>query len=141
MARGLALLLLLLLVPGLAAGQESDAGGVPLPVILKGKGEACVAETTYMRRYHMTELDHQRDETTHRGVRTRTFSLKECVACHARPAATGGYVSVNDPGQFCRSSHDYAAVKIDCFDCHASRPDGDQARQAAAGSGQGSGLQ
>ena len=140
MFRGLAILFLLL-APALAAGQESDAGRVPLPVIQKGKGEACVADTDYMRRNHMNELGHQRDETMHRGIRTKRFSLKECVACHAKPAATGGYVSVNDPGQFCRSCHDYAAVRIDCFDCHAARPGGDQAKRVAAGAHQGSGQQ
>ena len=122
MSRRLVLALLLVLAPAAAAAQDSAAGRVPLPTIVKGKGEACVADTAYMRRNHMTELDHQRDETMHRGVRTRKFSLKECVACHATPADTGGYVSVNAPGQFCRSCHDYAAVTIDCFQCHAARP-------------------
>jgi predicted CXXCH cytochrome family protein len=136
MVRRLAFLLLLL-APGLAAGQESDAGRVPLPVILKGKGEACVAKTAYMRRNHMNELGHQRDETTRRGIRTKRFSLKECVTCHARPATRGGYLSVNDPGQFCRSCHDYAAVRIDCFDCHAARPEGGQNRRATAEPEQG----
>ena len=122
MGRRFVLALLLLLAPAAAAAQDGEAGRVPLPTIVKGKGEACVADTDYMRRYHMTELDHQRDETMHRGVRTRKFSLKECVACHATPAPTGGYVSINAPGQFCRSCHDYAAVTIDCFQCHAARP-------------------
>lgn len=122
MGRRFVFALLLLLAPAAAAAQDSDTGRVPLPTIVKGKGEACVADTAYMRRNHMTELDHQRDETMHRGVRTRRFSLKECVACHATPATAGGYVSVNAPGQFCRSCHDYAAVTIDCFQCHAARP-------------------
>lgn len=137
MLRGLAILLLLL-APALAAGQEGDPGRVPLPVIQKAKGEACVADTDYMRRNHMNALRHQRDETMHRGIRTKRFSLKECVACHAKPAPTGGYVAVNAPGQFCRSCHDYAAVRIDCFECHAARPADGQAKQAAAGALQGS---
>ena len=132
MGRRLVLALLLFLAPAAAAAQDSAAGRVPLPTIVKGKGEACVADTAYMRRNHMTELDHQRDETMHRGVRTRKFSLKECVACHAVPASTGGYVSVNAPGQFCRSYHDYAAVTIDCFQCHAARPGEEASKRAGA---------
>ena len=77
MGRRLVLALLLFLAPAAAAAQDSAAGRVPLPTIVKGKGDACVADTAYMRRNHMTELDHQRDETMHRGVRTRKFSLKD----------------------------------------------------------------
>jgi hypothetical protein len=125
----LVLVLLLLLAPAAAPAEE---GRVPLPTILEGKGEACVADTDYMRRNHMTELDHQRDETMHRGVRTKRFSLKECVACHAKPAPSGGYLSVNAPGQFCRSCHDYTAVTIDCFQCHAAKPGEKDVKSAGA---------
>jgi len=31
-------------------------------------------------------------------------------------------VTVDDPQHFCRTCHDYAAVRPDCFQCHASRP-------------------
>jgi hypothetical protein len=126
----LALALFLVFAPAGLAAQDGAAGGVPLPSIVKGKGEACVADTDYMRRNHMAELDHQRDETMRRGVRTKKFSLNECVACHATPAPTGGYVSVNAPGQFCRSCHDYAAITIDCFQCHAARPGEKEAKRA-----------
>lgn len=124
--RILVLIVAVLLLPPLAAAQ--DAGGVPAPQIAKGKGEQCVAETDYMRRFHMKELSHQRDETMHDGIRTKRFSLKECVACHATTDADGKTVSVNAPGQFCASCHEYAAVQIDCFQCHATKPgDGRQA--------------
>ena len=26
------------------------------------------------------------------------------------------------PGDFCLSCHSYAAVKIDCFECHSGKP-------------------
>jgi hypothetical protein len=124
--RTLVLLLALLLAPAAAAAQDGRAAG---PVIPKGKGEQCVAETEYMRRFHMTELDHQRDDTMQRGVRTKRFSLKECVACHATTDSAGRPVSINAPGQFCATCHAYAAVTIDCFQCHATKPEsGDQAR-------------
>ena len=124
--RMFALLLVLLFAPVAAEAQDSGAAG---PVIIKGKGDQCVADIDYMRRFHMTELKHQRDETMQRGVRTKKFSLKECVACHAAKDPEGKPVSINAPGQFCASCHEYAAVTIDCFQCHAAKPeDGRQAR-------------
>jgi hypothetical protein len=128
--RALVLLLVLLIVPAAAGAQDGRVSG---PLIPKGKGEQCVAETDYMRRFHMTELTHQRDETMQRGVRAKRFSLKECVACHASTGTDGRPVSINAPGEFCASCHAYTAVTIDCFQCHASRPEtGGQARLPAA---------
>ncbi|MEN8196429.1 MAG: Hdr-like menaquinol oxidoreductase cytochrome c subunit [Pseudomonadota bacterium] len=119
--RVLVFLLAMMFLPSLAAAQE--AGGVPSPAITKGKGDQCVADTDYMRRYHMKELSHQRDETMQQGVRTKKFSLKECVACHATTDDGGQPVSINAPGEFCASCHEYAAVKVDCFQCHATKPE------------------
>ncbi|HJW11201.1 MAG TPA: hypothetical protein VJ598_05430 [Albitalea sp.] len=82
-------------------------------------GTKCVADPDFMRRNHMTLLKHQRDDTVHAGVRGAPFSLKDCVGCHASKAS--GSVAAA-PGDFCSSCHAYAAVKIDCFECHASRP-------------------
>jgi predicted CXXCH cytochrome family protein len=110
----------------LAAAAEpaaTGAGRTPIPVPAKGKGDKCVAPTEWMRRNHMAALMHKRDETMHEGVRTPRFSLKECVSCHAVNGADGKPVTVSDPKHFCRSCHDYAAVSIDCFGCHASRPE------------------
>ena len=88
----------------------------------KGKGEHCVADTAFMRRYHMTMLKHQRDETVREGVRGKAFGLGACVNCHEVKGADGRAVSYDNPKHFCRSCHDYAAVSIDCFGCHASKP-------------------
>ena len=124
--RAIALLLVLLLVPAVAAAQESR---VPGPEITRGKGDKCVADTAYMRRFHMNELTHQRDDTVQRGVRGKKFSLRECVACHATTGNDGKPVSIDAPGEFCAGCHEYAAVSIDCFQCHATRPEqGKQAR-------------
>jgi predicted CXXCH cytochrome family protein len=97
--------------------------GVPQPDIPRGQGESCVADTDFMRRNHMTMLKHQRDETVLEGMRGKQYSLKECVSCHAVQGSDAMPVTVSSPQHFCRSCHDYAAVKIDCFQCHASRPD------------------
>ena len=92
----------------------------PKPVIEKAvKGDQCVEPTEYMRRNHMKLLTHQRDETVHEGVRTKKYSLKECINCHASQQ-TGSVTAAKD--NFCVSCHSYAAVKIDCFDCHSSKP-------------------
>ena len=105
-----------------AAAETGKSGRVPVPAPARGKGDSCVADTDFMRRNHMTMLDHQRDDTVHEGLRAKRFSLKECISCHAVNGSDGVPVTVDDPKHFCRSCHDYAAVQIDCFQCHASRP-------------------
>jgi predicted CXXCH cytochrome family protein len=109
----------------MAAGgveEQPAASRTPLPAPAKGKGESCVAPVEWMRRNHMTALMLQRDKTVHDGERGAKFSLKGCVECHAVKGEDGRAVSVSDPRHFCRSCHDYAAVHIDCFECHASQP-------------------
>lgn len=120
MRRRLALCLVLgLFTAPASAAAESDS---LMPEIARGEGEQCVADTDLMRREHMKLLSHQRDETTRHGIRTKQFSLKECISCHAVAGPEGLPVSAASPRHFCRACHDYAAVKIDCFECHASRP-------------------
>ncbi|MGD9785017.1 MAG: cytochrome c3 family protein [Hyphomicrobiaceae bacterium] len=109
-----------LVAVAMAALAPAASAGPPQPA--KGRGEKCVAETDWMRRYHMTVLNHQRDETVHEGVRGNKFSLKGCIDCHQVQGTDGKPVTVADPKHFCRTCHDYAAVRVDCFDCHASRP-------------------
>ncbi|MCZ7563332.1 MAG: hypothetical protein M5U08_05530 [Burkholderiales bacterium] len=114
------------LATGWAISQErgAPAGRVPKPAIVQARGDKCVEPVEFMRRSHMQVLLHQRDRTVHEGIRTKGHSLKGCVECHAS-AATGSVAA--EEGDFCRSCHSYAAVRIDCFECHASRP------QAVAG--------
>ncbi len=113
------------------AGSAALAENSLLPHPPKGRGEHCVADTDYMRRYHMTMMKHQRDDTVHEGVRGGKFSIGECIGCHAVKGEDGQPVSYESPKHFCRSCHDYAAVSIDCFECHASRP-GSKSPAAAA---------
>jgi len=124
---GIGLLAVMLLcissLTGVVCAQESNpADGALLPAIPAGRGEACVEDTDFMRRNHMELLKHQRDETMLRGVRDEQYSLKECLDCHVVYGADATPVTVASPSHFCRSCHDYAAVSIDCFQCHASRP-------------------
>ncbi len=83
------------------------------------KGDKCVEDTAYMRRNHMKLLMHQRDETMHKGIRTTKYSLKNCIECHANPK-TGSVASSKE--DFCMGCHSYAAVKLDCFECHSTKP-------------------
>ena len=101
------------------------------PVIPKAQGEHCVRDSAFMRRYHMTMLMHQRDDTVHKGERSGDFSIKTCVNCHAVKGADGQPVGYADPKHFCRSCHSYVSVSIDCFECHASKP-APQAKAAEA---------
>jgi predicted CXXCH cytochrome family protein len=106
-----------------AAEEGNASSGVPMPVIPMGLGDSCVKDTDFMRRNHMDMLKHQRDETMLKGIRVEQYSLKECISCHAVNGPDSMPVTVASPQHFCRSCHDYAAVSIDCFQCHASRPE------------------
>lgn len=119
------LMLVLVCMTSLAyAAEEQNAGnGGLLPVIPMGQGDSCVEDTDFMRRNHMDLLEHQRDETMKEGIRGKPYSLKECLSCHAVNGPDAIPVTASSPKHFCRSCHDYAAVSIDCFQCHASRPE------------------
>jgi hypothetical protein len=116
----------LLIFGSAAAAMRTTTAGehvaqlVPHPP--KAQGEHCVAPTEFMRRYHMTMLMHHRTNVVHNGIRTQQYDLNRCIACHQVRGADGNPVSYASPKHFCRSCHDYAAVSIDCFECHASRP-------------------
>lgn len=129
MKRLLALGAVVLTTAALAwAGSDAPlkAGSAALePVITKAvKGEQCVEDTDFMRRNHMELLKHHRDEAVIEGIRTKKYSLKECISCHASET-TGSVAAAKD--DFCVSCHSYAAVKIDCFDCHSTKPQGSMA--------------
>ncbi len=106
----------------LASSGQVHAQPSWMPNPPKAIGGKCDADPKEMRTIHMTMLKHKRNETMHQGIRTKKFSLKRCITCHAVKDETNKYVTVKDKRHFCRACHDYAAVRIDCFDCHASRP-------------------
>ena len=101
-------------------GSHADEGPVIPPAAF---GDQCVADTEIMRKDHMALLNHQRDETVIEGVRGEPFSLVGCVNCHAQRDSNGQAIRIDAKGQFCESCHTYAAVKIDCFTCHAALPE------------------
>ncbi len=114
-------------VSAVYAAEPAKPSRVPVPSVSinKDKAEKCVEPTEVMRRDHMKLIQHQRDETMHKGIRTSKHSLKNCVECHADPK-TG---SVLGKDGFCATCHQYAAVTIDCFSCHTDKTE----KRASAG--------
>ncbi len=112
----------------MAAPAFEAAAGVDLPKLEKGKGDKCVDDEDYIRRHHPDLLKHHRDETLRKGIRTTKYSLRKCVECHAG-SKTGSVASSKE--DFCVACHSYAAVKLDCWDCHATKPGKQAVKQAA----------
>jgi predicted CXXCH cytochrome family protein len=112
---------------GLAAGVSAHAGVEHGDMAMAASAQSpdqvapkrCVEDTQFMRRNHMDLLKHQRNKTLREGVRTTKHSLKQCVECHASEK-TGSVAA--DAKDFCVSCHRYAAVHLDCWDCHATKP-------------------
>lgn len=101
-----------LLLAGSAAGPLASAAG---PALDKPRAGPCVEDPKVMRRLHMELLKHDRDGTVRQGIRPARHSLAACVDCHA--SKSDGKVLGSDT-HFCQGCHAYAAVKLDCFDCH-----------------------
>ncbi|MBI5478888.1 MAG: sulfate reduction electron transfer complex DsrMKJOP subunit DsrJ [Deltaproteobacteria bacterium] len=88
----------------------------PQPQLTVGTTEKqCVLPTAEMRAGHMALLDEWRTRVVRHGEHaTRTSGGREvrmsltntCLGCHAQK------------DQFCDRCHDYAAVKLTCFECH-----------------------
>ena len=114
MSRLIALLALLFCLSAFAEATESSLA--PKPDI--GKGGQCVEDPQWMRKNHMHVLIHQRDETVRKGIRDGKYSLKNCIECHAS-LRDDSVIGRDD--SFCQGCHRYAAVKIDCFECHSSK--------------------
>ncbi len=121
--------LLLQPVAALADEGEDESHAMPFSDLIMTEPEkrfsketGCVAPEEEMVRNHMDYILHQRDETVHKGIRTRQFALEECINCHAVKDEQGEFVRVEDNRHFCATCHTYASVKIDCFQCHADVP-------------------
>jgi hypothetical protein len=102
------------MVAGSAAAVVAIAAG---PALEPARSGPCVEDPKVMRRSHMDFMKHDRDDTVRKGVRPIKHSLAACVDCHA--SRSDGRVLGSDR-HFCQGCHAYAAVKVDCFDCHAS---------------------
>jgi len=120
-AKHLALLVGLIALPVLSnAGELSPS--VPKAKANVSETQQCVEPIDVIRKNHMVFLEHKRDETMREGVRTKKHSLVECIDCHVTPNENGEYARIGEDGHFCSSCHNYAAVNVDCFDCHSDLP-------------------
>jgi hypothetical protein len=110
----------------------------PFPTIHEPEGEGvkCVQPEDEMRRNHMNYILHQRDKTMQEGVRAniegKGYSLAECIDCHVVAGENGEIAKHDSKEHFCNSCHEYASVQIDCFECHADRPQKDIKRGTKA---------
>ena len=125
--RGVAKAAVVAALAGAALAADAPATRVPMPGVSAPAEGKCVEDTGFMRRNHMRLLVHQRDRTVHDGIRTERHSLANCVSCHAS-RETGRVTGGKDA--FCESCHRFAAVKLDCWDCHT-----DQAQSGLAAAG------
>lgn len=108
-----------------AASAAEPAGRVAKPSISVDRSTQCIDSPEVMRRTHMDMLKHQRDRTVRQGIRGEKVSLNGCIECHAGPGAGAAAGSaVGSPQAFCETCHRYAAVKLDCFECHQAKPAG-----------------
>ncbi|HEY0833112.1 MAG TPA: cytochrome c3 family protein [Azospirillum sp.] len=112
---------LVLAVLALVFAADMVVGGALAEGTPKWPGQ-CVADSATMRRNHFEMLLHQRDDTMHRGERPSDRSLGACLDCHAVKGTDGHAVTAADSRHFCRTCHDSAAVRVDCFTCHNSAP-------------------
>ena len=80
------------------------------------------AHVKNMRKNHMDELIHKRDETMYKGIRTEMHSLKACINCHVPEKYNGEILRHTNPKHFCSTCHGYVAQEIDCFQCHVDHP-------------------
>ncbi len=125
MTKGVLLALLAAALGMGAMAQAEEVGDYVLPSSRAAALGQCVEATEYMRRNHYELIRHQRDATVYGGIRGTDHSLSGCVSCHVGYDGSGAPIEINAKGQFCRSCHDYAAVQMNCFDCHATVPQGE----------------
>ncbi len=109
---------------GLTLMSTSALAETPFPTIHEPSDESkkCIQPEDEMRRNHMNYILHERDETMREGVRDEPGSLAACIDCHVEPDEKGEIASVDSNDHFCNGCHEYASVQIDCFQCHADRP-------------------
>ncbi len=106
---------------GAGSARATDDGSLFPHPVKAFKGDQCVEPVDVMRRNHWKYLKHQRDETVRQGIRGAKYSLRQCIECHAVPdKEAGGARTVR---VFCGECHKFAAVNIDCFQCHTTKPE------------------
>jgi nitrate reductase gamma subunit len=130
------MLALVLLVPVAIGARQVVTGGFAQPKtdLASLVAEHRMDDPTVMIRNHPRFLFSHREIVVHQGQdagqEAAAGNLERCVTCHVTKDGGGQPVGFNDPSHFCRGCHNKAAVTIDCFECHRSKPS--PAGQAAA---------
>lgn len=109
---------------GLTLLSTAVVAETPFPTIQAPSDPSlkCIQPNDEMRKNHMNYIMHERDETMHEGIRNEPGSLSACIDCHVEPNAQGDIAGIDTDEHFCTTCHTYASVQIDCFQCHADRP-------------------
>ena len=118
---------------------DSRDGLGPEITIPESSGKTCILPSDQMRRLHPEYLKHDRILTMREGIRASNGkpldgSLKQCINCHAIKDGDNNYVRIDNDKHFCKSCHNYAAVTIDCFQCHRDIPEGSANPHPVSGS-------
>ncbi len=96
------------------------------PSIPKALGEPHPEGNEYWRINHPALLAHDRDLVVLEGIRDVDASLVGCVVCHAVNGPDQGPVPMpvdaGSPDNSCQVCHQFVAIEIGCFVCHASVP-------------------
>lgn len=100
----------------------TGCGETPVPTVPEAQGEECVRPVEEMRRDHPDILAEGKREAVREGIRRDDQSLRACIECHVAPTEDRVSRGAEDDGHFCVNCHEYTAVSIDCFQCHAERP-------------------
>jgi nitrate reductase gamma subunit len=123
MAAGVVLALLLAVPAGMAVGQVVSQGWRATPADFSTLAKIHRKEDpTVMIRNHPDFLVHEQDIVVFNGARSTDQSIERCVTCHVTKDANGQPVDFENPKHFCTECHNRAAVTIDCFECHNSKP-------------------
>ena len=118
----LALFTVMLVSTSVLAGNELSSSLFPTVVEPADKSLTCIQPEDEMRRNHMNYILHERNETVYQGIRNEPGSLAACIDCHVEPNSQGEIAGIESKQHFCSACHQHAAVQIDCFECHADRP-------------------
>jgi [DsrC]-trisulfide reductase subunit J len=124
-------LLWALLIGGATLAQAQERSSL-LPNVPKATGEPHPEGNEFWRKNHPDMLRHDRNLTVRDGEREIGASLKSCFQCHTATDDQGTVLTSQSPNHFCSACHQYVAVKIDCFVCHRSTPDGVDEYEAQA---------
>lgn len=121
-------LIVILLAPVVVVIHHAAKEGLhpPVPAFATLVKEHRNDDATVMIRSHPKFLFSFRHAVLHNGTVAPDDNLERCVTCHAVKDASGQPVGFDNPKHFCRACHTKAAVTIDCFECHTSKPSNGQ---------------